>query len=275
MYCRKCHYDLRGQTVERCPECGTAFEFRDSSTYLKDTQSRFFRHLAQIEDYVARRWIWLGMLLVPYLFIVAMFTPSPHYDGVRCTHVFIRSNLQWALREWEIQRQNNPETTDFDLRAAVSNLPRRGTKNDLIRYGLRRVSRHGANWLVLPCLGYVLGLTWAYRERRTRAVLMGAIALMFLGTYVFLQLAHHPSKSKGAGYDWIHDYVFVDGLNWKAPEDVKARTIAAYERTSWLGKYRYIAFMDGSVSGLSERRAQEILADQGLEHEPPEPMAIP
>lgn len=31
--CHRCGYDLRGQTVERCPECGRAFDANDPTTY--------------------------------------------------------------------------------------------------------------------------------------------------------------------------------------------------------------------------------------------------
>ena len=34
MYCRKCQYDLKGLPEHRCPECGTAFDPTDCSTYL-------------------------------------------------------------------------------------------------------------------------------------------------------------------------------------------------------------------------------------------------
>jgi hypothetical protein len=34
MYCRKCYTDLRAAAGPRCPECGTAYEVGDSTTWL-------------------------------------------------------------------------------------------------------------------------------------------------------------------------------------------------------------------------------------------------
>lgn len=34
MFCRKCHYDLRGHSTHRCSECGDAFNPTDPKTFL-------------------------------------------------------------------------------------------------------------------------------------------------------------------------------------------------------------------------------------------------
>lgn len=35
IYCRRCQYDLRATTADRCPECGTRYDPADDDTFLR------------------------------------------------------------------------------------------------------------------------------------------------------------------------------------------------------------------------------------------------
>lgn len=60
MFCRSCNYDLRAVTLNRCPECGTSFDPRDTLSYRKTRRSLTLAGFATLLI-----WLVLTLLFAP------------------------------------------------------------------------------------------------------------------------------------------------------------------------------------------------------------------
>ncbi len=64
VYCHECGYDLRGQTLERCPECGFHYD-RPGLEYLAEKE--FYRCVGPLVDAVKVLWLALILSLIGLL----------------------------------------------------------------------------------------------------------------------------------------------------------------------------------------------------------------
>jgi hypothetical protein len=98
MFCRRCGYDICGQSLSRCPECGTTFNPQDESTYRNSPRRMTL-------------WSWCCLIsgMYPLLSIAmaylaavsAMFTlghwPRPYIDPIGVNPVAMFFRHAWWL----------------------------------------------------------------------------------------------------------------------------------------------------------------------------------
>lgn len=70
MWCKACGYLLKGSLADRCPECGTAFNSDDPSTWLSEERSRLQRS-AFVAWCIAAAWPWMIHAMTIVLLVVA------------------------------------------------------------------------------------------------------------------------------------------------------------------------------------------------------------
>ncbi len=104
MRCKTCHYSLANLTERRCPECGTAFDPNDATTF--EAHRRFWRANPHAQrGYAIIVWLMAACELVTYVQLVehwwAMFAALVLLAILLC-HVawtFVASLLAWHREE--------------------------------------------------------------------------------------------------------------------------------------------------------------------------------
>lgn len=258
MYCKRCRYDLRGQTNDRCPECGEWFDPGNPKTYSL-TRPVFLG----LEARHIRSFLWANLAWsVPLIVLLDLNAyHSRHSDGTRShpNPAWYRSQFKSIALEWFLQRELDPNRSDFDVEKAATQL-------DI--WIDRRSWRRRNEWdywtsstLWVPWLVVGVTLLGAMRSRQRRR--SGAILVVFLLMTTGLSFCADSVRNRiwPFGYDYLQDYVYVSGLNW---DQANTTTIIAFEREPWYGKFRHVAFADFHVVSLPEGEFRKLLAAQGL-----------
>ncbi len=267
MYCRECHYDLRGQDVPRCPECGTAFAFDDPSSYLRRVPGFLGRRVQGIRR---RRWFLLVVLTAALLCGYAeAYSHMPSLRNARHERLLSAQTLKWIMAVWMNYQREHPRQHEFDadvIGRAVGTRPspwseptearRRATLAYVLEFG---------GVFVIPILAYLIavGVLFRWRMRRIGFAALLVAALVILGcryaneTAVWLYPGTHA---------YLKDYVFISGVNLARSNPQRGMTIAAYDIHIPRKHARLtIAYGDGHVNHLWwDDRAKPLFEAQGI-----------
>ncbi len=266
MFCRFCYYDLRGQQMPRCPECGTGFAFDDPGSVLRKTPGGLRRMLFWLRR--RRRVLVVAMtilLLCSYAVASSQVRSLP-----KSAHTirYAAVNLKGIMTTWLIQKYEHPQQTGFDIDAAKQDMRPSFSpwseggaahRRALLIYLLVH-----APLFVVPTVAYLLVVA-ALVGRRTRrgvVVLVVALAFVLLGS-----LYRHRTVGRlcPGSYLFLNDSVCLSGVDLTKANPQRGRTIAAYDAQSFRRSGRRgIAFADGHVEWLSDDRAKPLFQAQGV-----------
>lgn len=181
MFCRSCHYDLRGQIDPRCPECSQPFSFDSQGTYLPELCTAGQRARAVLET--------TGLFLLRLILILLMIASLslPRMEGCRGfpTIGITLGNLQAIMTEWTRQCGGHRIDCLFDKELARTHLPPRVSPvGDLADMHGRRACeekiRDRAGGLIgSGFFGWLLALT--YRNASRKFLLWMAAIIFVLG----------------------------------------------------------------------------------------------
>lgn len=115
MYCRHCHYDLRGQLNLRCPECGSRFDAQDVGTYLLRVPTGLQTILrVKAVKTIAK----LLAIAILYSMLVALFAPAIFssrcgaLSGPRMSHSMLHSIVRAHLLNAESSSEDGTLTVE-------------------------------------------------------------------------------------------------------------------------------------------------------------------
>lgn len=268
MFCRQCHYDLRGQLAARCPECGTAFVFADPDTFLPRKPG----HLTRILRSFRRRRNLLAVVLTAVL-LASWVVAGLNLQSIRyAVHPGVLStvNLKTILIEWQIQQNDHPGQTAFDLQAARQTM--RPTlspwsEGDSAQYrALTTYALTCAPYFAIPAVLYGITMAILFGGRPRRMALASVAVLCCVSVCsaypgdvsVFLWPGSHA---------FLNDYVYISGVDFSRANTRRGKTVAAYDIQSFrrIGR-RLIGFADGHVASLSNERAEPLFQAQGIRY---------
>lgn len=266
MFCRCCHYDLRGQQTPRCPECGTPFAFDDPTSFLGKKPGTLGRIGLWLRH---RRRLLLVVLSILLLlsYRVAAFTLPSLAHSVHPT-VLATVNLKIIITTWMIQQHGHPEQMAFDVDAA---------KEDMVPSLSPWTEGHAAGWRVLitqlltvapyfvvPTMAYLLVVAILVGRRARRGV------FLLVGGLCFVVCCSAYPREVGAwlcpgSHAFLDDYVYLPGVDLTPANSDRGQTIVAYDvHTFRTGGRRIIGFAGGHVASLSDERAKALFQAQGV-----------
>lgn len=258
MYYRYCRYDLRGQTNERCPECGEWFEPGNSKTNSL-TKPVFLGFEARH----VRAFLWVNLAWsVPLILLLDLNAyGSRHHHGTRShpNPAWYSTTLEKITREWAIQRELDPNRSDFDVEEAEARLDVWIDRRALLQrneWGFWTGSGLWVPWLIVSVM--LLGVLRSRRRRRAMVVLS---VVLLLGSVLSFRADSTANRIWPFGYDYLREYVYVSRLDWN---QVEPTTIIAYGRELWYDKSRLVAFADSHVERLLEGEFRILLEAQDL-----------
>ncbi len=273
MYCKTCHYDLRGQETLRCPECGRAFDLDDPKSFLEH-RGRMRRLRISFEKLRTPLAILLACLWVQWIIL----GPPRFYrvrDGIGRAPASVRQ-LHMITTQRRIWQLDDPAIVDFDRAAAVRDLPTAlSAHSEQARIDRRKRLNAVRRWVLrcaVPTAVLALLLIPLVRGRK-RWVALGVLALcgvlipasIWASEIADALAPQDPSVKPSHAY--LDDYVFIDGIVFTSYLDGSSTTISGYERRIFDGQgRRIVAFADGHVRPLAEDRARSLFEANGLEY---------
>lgn len=268
MFCRFCYYDLHGQEMPRCPECGTAFAFDDPDSFLQKSPGTLgrIRMLLWLRRRRKAFVVALTILLLGGCAVAGSRLPSGQFS--RATGGHARTNLMGIMTEWFIQKNDRPQETTFDIDAAkIAMQPGFSpwTESDAShRRALVTYLFIHAPFFVITSLVYLLLVATAVgrRARWGIVVLVAALSFVLFGSLSPFQTADRLCPGS---YAFLNDIVFLPDVDLGRTNAQRSRTIAAYDVQSFRrpGR-RCIAFASGAVQWLRDDRARPLFQAQGL-----------
>jgi len=264
MYCRNCHYDLRGQENLRCPECGTRFDNEDAATFLDVLPKP-----VTVWDLLRSGRVVIAVILG--IAVLSLWMPNRrprHTMAPRLPQLLFRRCIGKLTIAWRDQQQKQAMAIDFDRAAVIKSLkPSYDGKDQYERgmYGQRNFRRtmSGIVIVVVPVAGYVLILLWLWRSRLRKpfviALTVSTISLAASHWSGDIYRFFYPPS-----YSYVDDYVFVKGVNLLNPSP--PTSIIGYERVPWRSDDpRMIIFGDFRLEYLYDDEFAPILEALGLE----------
>ncbi len=269
MYCRNCHYDLRGQVEPRCSECGFWFDPRDQSTYFSRVPTGL-QTVFRTEGVKT----FLKLFSIAALYGVLVLLLSPGIFSSRCGPLsgreLSRSLLHSIVQAHLVTSHTNPEDGTLTIDAIRQNLAPSWYSRSIeptyvwANHWSPRVGDIFM-WSVLgigPVLGIiVLTRRWLRKLAMAIALLCALLAASsFLGSYVI------GGYRRTSSYAYVNDYVLVPGIDWR--ERARAESswdrIVAFEKNPWPESRRVVAINAETVRAIKEYEFQQRLLEQPL-----------
>lgn len=278
MFCRGCHYDIRGSEIPRCPECGRDFVPADETTFLAELptlRSISRTAWAAIRSWAMRNRVWIVLCVaLPWILAILNFIPSQPTHGPS-PRILSYIHLKAVMTTWLIGRNDRPAWTAFDKQAARREM--RGslsgwTELDMARSRSRLAYRLRALSPAAFATAIVAGsiaILWRRRVRRISIALAILALLMLMPSYN----ADVVSRMLYPGtHAFLDDYVYVTDVDFDSPN--KGTIIAAYDWRTFKGQQRrIIGFADGHVEATDHEQARPLFEAQGIPY--PSPNLIP
>ncbi len=262
MYCRSCRYDLRGQEVPRCPECGGLFSFVDDRTYLDHLPT----WRSRIQSFIHPLTLWgLRFLLFSLGVASVLAVPSIITCGAPAGLLVLSGrNLQSVAQEWTRQCGGLPIDCRFDPAAARAHLPPSFSslsERDKLGARYEHAERLGERpvWFFLPCLfAVLLGLTF-------RAALRSWILLSSAGTFCIVLggscFARPLSEFRyPAGYAYVDDFVYLEPPRAAEYSTCANTAVIAYQRHPDITSRIGVAFANGETKFVTTEDLDSLLA---------------
>lgn len=266
MYCKKCFYDLRGQQIERCPECGSSYDSSNPETYFASKPGWIKLQLLRIQHRRVAISIALTIVLLISWYIPGRYIlrNQKYFHPSRISSV----NLKIILTTWLIQQHEHPEKQQFDIQSARKDMrpffsARTETKQAARKFFWRYLLVNNIDFTI-PLLIYTFLLLILYKMTVYRFIVL---VLLF----VTVCLAEHYSSQITntlwpGSYKFLGDYVYLPELDWKSSKPNKGNTIAAFGREKLkTGGRRVVGYMDGHVNHLFDEQFIPLLQRQGYD----------
>jgi len=266
MYCRGCYYDLRGQEMARCPECGTTFDFEDADTFVNCPPRG-----------VGRLWYWLRphrpklIVLVSAVWCITVFLVAPRIAPARWRHsvaILSTVNLKGVLTCWIIQQYDDPHRRAFDQKAAARHMrPSLSPWTEEPKARRRQCFHYVltiAPYYLVPTIVYALLMIPLLGRVGRRIAVTAAVCSVLVLLLSAEQLRVADFLFPGS-HAFISDYKYIPDVDLTSSAVGRGKTIAAYDSRSFTGtRRRTIGFVDGHVESLWDDRARPLFEAQGL-----------
>ncbi len=262
MYCRSCHYDLRGQLDPRCPECGGRFSFDDAETYLGNLPT----WRSYLRDSLGSSGRWTLRLLLGFLGIASVIAiPSLTICWEPAGLFFLSDrNLQLVSAEWARQCRGLPIICRFDVVDARRHMsPSFSASLERNDYGrrasyVRKLTERPYSFF-LPCLfGLLLAFTFRNRIRSWLALAaVGTFAVVLCGSCMARPLGN--LKFPGS-YVFLDDYVYLEPPNVLMCSSREDSSVIAFERNPFHSRGPVVAFANGISRCLRPEELDALLA---------------
>lgn len=267
MYCRECHYDLRGQIEPRCPECGCRFDPQDAGTYLLyvPTALQTFLRVEAVKTFAK-----LLAIAVLYSILVVLFVPGLFSSrcGPLSGRQMSRSLLNSIVHAHLLNAESSSEDGILTVEEIRSDLaPSWYSRSVEPRYAFanqwnRRVGDI-LKWSVLatgPALGaIVFTRRWA---RKVVIVMASMCALVALFSLISMYIVGGVTRT--SSYAFVNDYVLVSNVDWRRWPSSPLDGIIAFEKTPWRGLWRVVAKNAWTIRILKESEFRKLLSQQPL-----------
>ena len=266
MFCRFCYYDLHGQQIPRCPECGTAFAFDDPGSFLRNMPGSLLRMLFWLRR---RQLVLIVATTVSLLCCYAVASSKlPSLPNSAKMSGYASVHLKGVMTTWFIQKNDHPQQTAFDIDAAKKDMQPSFSpwsesdaahRKALITYLLIH-----APLFIVPTMVYLLVVAALVGRRARWRVVVLVVALSFV---LFGSIS--PRLTAGrlcpGSHVFLNDIVYIPGIDLTRASPLRGRTIAAYDVQSFRRPGRRgIAFADGHVEWLWDDRAKPLFQAQGI-----------
>lgn len=264
MYCRCCHYDLRGQDVARCSECGRDFDPTDPATFLEELPA-WYDLLARLDPESTRRTF--CVLISVVCTIVWLLSISADGQVRRCWHPSQGdfNNLEHIVKVWKGESQAGRFPPDSTPDQQASLFERRFSpfqqRDDIFEQrAWVRWAHSEVGWpasLILVNSFLLIPLT---RDRARKA----ACCCATLATIVLVLsiLAEPISRNWWRGdRAYLSDYDYLPNQEWTS--DQNTLRLAAWPRPPLRRQHRYTlvgACSDGTVRELDHETFHALLS---------------
>jgi hypothetical protein len=262
MYCRRCHYNLFGLPENRCPECGAPFDANDAQTFLKRPPGLIHRLTPR------RSQLFLTLLLI--LFFAAELLGPRISGGEHVNLAFDRYNLMALTRSWSDVRMGpnyDAKLIPQDLTKYVGPSLSRRSDSAFIRARERWLKR-ASQWRSLSLALCTYSALMAFVSRmHTRRVFAVCAMIMLISLLVCRSPDLVADLLWPKSYLYLNDYTFLTQIDWSDPP-YEAETVLAYEKGSWGGEGRAVAFVGSGdmpqVRMIDEQVFQRLAAEQDI-----------
>lgn len=258
MYCKRCHYDLRGQITPRCPECGTHYDVADPNSYLVKRP--------HWSDYLRRMLALLPPLLLTLGFPgCLMLIPSFSVGNYSFSHRM--QNLRHIAEVWRERATSDPDLaaiTPLQIKYAFGRRLSSFTQANELRDKLLWVRYMTGHFLVSGYMFLVYCvLMVAVTRRRLRRVSIGGCLLAVATLFVSYSSPAISNVTWRGDLRYLHDYIYLAPVSWRVDSSGPGSVIA-YETSSQPNMKRLVAFHYGGVQMYSEDDFQKLATDQGI-----------
>ncbi len=269
MYCRNCFYDLRGQEISRCPECGLPFALDDATSFLSDVPGI----LGQTLLWLRRRRKFL-IIVMTILWLMCNYQAKYLYNfgcgGIISYGIVACNNLKNVITARKVQAFEYPESKSFDIEDAKKNIQpslSAWSERDAVghRLSLSKKLRFVPQFAI-PAILYLLLFAVLYERRLRRgAIVLAAGLLLIVCGSLFPQ--EIVTRVYPGSYAFLDDIVHIPGIDLTVYNE---NTIIAYDLESfrWNGQ-RVVAFADGHTVHRQGDWAKPLFQAQGIPY--PEP----
>jgi hypothetical protein len=259
VYCRSCHYDLRGQVIPRCPECNRPFEFDSPDTYIPEflTVRERGRHIARSTGLQLLRLV-LILLMIGNFFAVPRLTHCGSYATP-----FMYRNLTDIVTEWQLQCGSEVVNCKFDPKLAQANMrPHLSPQSDRVQLSKRLDWEHKISEDVVfvglaAFFCFLLALTF---QARIRIFLVLVAVFSFMGACTAGSYSHELVVRRYPGsYAFLSEFEYLE-LPTCGDSDPN-HTIIAYQSVPPVYLYHtyYIAMASGKVMGATKEMLDDYL----------------
>lgn len=273
MYCRQCHYDLRGQTTNRCPECGKAFDPNNPDSFYPQYPSFSQRWGIFIESPIGWRgtvlvlicMYWFGFIILPATTVHSRGYPRPMLQFRRD-----QVQLESIMGTWLAQQKERESlvSSAFDKQAAIISLPSAlstRTQQDMIRR--RGQIQDFSGTAVFCAFTFVppLALAVLLWPRKMRWVAGLPLALLLLVGLPSLGDRQVIAVLVPGSHAYLDDFVYLQGIDLLHPTG----KLAAYGLQSLGQDWRVVAYDDGHAEVVGDPTARSLFEQQGIPYPPP------
>lgn len=265
MFCRECHYDLRGQEEPRCPECGSHFDPRDGATYLR-------RPPTHLQSLLQIKWIRTCSLLlgvaVLYVTLVFLFVPGMYCSqcGSPSPRMLSSMSLRSIVTAQAIQSNDAANNRVLSLAELKPHLtPKWYSRSMEPRYvSANRWNRRLGDLIRWPVFSIGPALALIVLARRwLRKLAIAMACLCALATLLlFLSIGYVGRGTRTLSYAYLNDYVLVPGIEWYIRSRSSPNPMVAFEKQPWPGGRRLIARGSSQIDCVRENEFQRLLMNQ-------------
>jgi len=264
MYCRECHYDLRGQREPRCPECGCVFDPHDEKSYLPQVPTGLQTVLANDGRKRFAELFAVALLYgAPLVFFVPIISVRGHPLRARdMSRILLNSIVQAHIGNADLSPEDGTLAVDeirHDLAPSRYSRAVARQHDSAIRWN--RQATHVLKWCVFAVGPALVVAVLTRRWLRRLAIIIASIcALGVLFSLIIMFVV--GGVMRASSYAYVNDYVLVPSVDWRDYASSSWNKIVAFEKNPWPGAWRVVARNLFEVRVLREAEFQGLLSEQ-------------